>query len=98
MSGGALTDYQHNLYLLDEWADGIEKYNPVLADNMHDLEKLLDRYDYWLSGDIGDEALGKAWAEYRDKWLSKSPDIIIEILERRFKECVDIIRGGQRYV
>ena len=54
MSGGVLTDYHHNLYLLEQWAGRIEPQNPLLAEQLYDLHKLLERYDCFLSDDIGE--------------------------------------------
>ena len=54
MYGGELTDYQQDLYRVGEWADKLEKENPLLAQQMCDLLELLTAYDEYLSGDIDD--------------------------------------------
>ena len=61
MSGGALTDYRHNLYQLEEWACRVRSENPLLAEMMNDLYDLLDEYDMYLSGDSDKDSVGKAW-------------------------------------
>lgn len=89
MSGGVLTDYRHNLYLLKEWAKRIEPQNPLLAEQLCDLHKLLGRYDYFLSDDIGEEGIQEAWAEYRDKWLGIGTDKLREMVIAEAKARVD---------
>ena len=89
MSGGVLTDYRHNLYLLNEWAKRIESQNPLLAEQLYDLYELLDRYDYYLSDDIGDERIQEAWAKYRDKWLGIGSDKLREMVIAEAKARVD---------
>lgn len=89
MSGGVLTDYHHNLYLLKEWAKRIEPQNPLLAEQLYDLHQLLSRYDYFLSDDIGEERIQEAWAEYRDKWLGIGSDKLREMVIAEAKARVD---------
>lgn len=97
MSGGALTDYHHDLFRMGEWAQVIERENPLLAEQMKDMCKLLGRYDYYLSGDIGEDSIEKAWSEYRDKWIGMDStsaehmmcDICIEIVR-------DMVRGYRK--
>ena len=89
MSGGVLTDYRHNLYLLKEWAGRIESQNPLLAEQLCDLYELLGKYDYFLSADIGEERIQEAWAEYRDKWLGIGSDRLREMVIAEAKARVD---------
>lgn len=89
MSGGALTDYGgSSLYAMEDWAMRLEKDNPLLAEQMRDMAKLLGRYDYYLSGDIGEEAIEKAWTAYRDKWLGMDPEELRRIM---FGKCMDLV-------
>ena len=69
MSGGALTDYNGHLTDMLDWAHRLERDNPLLAKQIRDLYVLLDRYDYYLSGDIGEEEIEEAWEKYRTKWI-----------------------------
>ena len=94
MSGGELTDHRYDLNRLLDWADKIRNENPLLAGQLYDMRILLGRYDYYLSGDIGEEDIEKAWSEYRDKWIGMDSssaeymmcDICIEVVR-------DMIRG-----
>lgn len=90
MSGGSLTDYNHNLYLLNDWADKIEAENPLLAEQMRDMAYLLGRYDYYMSGDIGENGIQKAWGEYRDKWIEMDTD---EVKKLMFEKCLDMVNS-----
>lgn len=74
MSGGALTDYRHNLYQLKEWACRIRPENPLLAEMMNDLYDLLGEYDMYISGDAGRDPVGRAWDGFRGKWMFRSED------------------------
>lgn len=71
MSGGALTDYRHDLYRMCDWADGLEKVNPILATQVRDMCLVLYKYDRFLSGDISEEDAVKAWDKYLDKWSTE---------------------------
>lgn len=88
MSGGHLTDYQHDLHRLNDWAEIIDKVNPLLALQMRDMCELLDRYDRYLSGDIGEDAIGKAWSEYRDKWIEMDTASIEDVM---FEKCLETL-------
>ena len=97
MSGGELTDYYGGLYKLDEWATKLDKHNPVLAEMMRDLRVLLDRYDYYLSGDIGEERLAEAWAQFRDKWLHGSamtPEAVFARARESMADFMDTLELG----
>lgn len=85
MSGGVLTDYQHNLFHLDEWADKVKVEDPVLAEQMHDPSKLLYVYDRFMSGDTGEQSIEEAWKEYRTKWLAIRPADMVEYVTARAK-------------
>ncbi len=74
MSGGALTNYEHNLFILGEWADRVEAENPLLAEHMRDLYDLLYKYDYYMSGDIGEDEVSKAWEAFHTKWFDVSKE------------------------
>jgi hypothetical protein len=69
MSGGVLTDYCHNLHYLKEWAERLQDLNGVLAEQMRDMYELLEKYDLFLSDDLGPLELSEAWTEYYNKWV-----------------------------
>lgn len=94
MSGGHLTENTGGLYQLDEWASSVEHENPVLAELLRDLRDLLDRYDLWLSGDIGSDGLRGDWAAFRDRWLSDDPVNIENILTSRMTAVLESFRNG----
>lgn len=92
MSGGHLTDHgTYSLYALEEWAMGVERENILLASMLRDLRVLLDRYDYYLSDDIGEESIEKSWGTFRDKWLNIDSDSITELL---FEKCLEMVDGA----
>lgn len=98
MSGGDLTDYKHNLYDLMMWANKVEGENPLLAEQMRDLYRLLDRYDYYLSADIGKEDMQKAWSEYREKWMACDTDMVKAFLMKECEALVDsVVKGWRRW-
>lgn len=88
MSGGGLTDSRYNLYYIKDWARTVRDDNPVLSLHLMDLYELLDRYDYYLAGDIGRDDIEEAWEKYRDKWLDVDLEVFKQIV---MKECSDII-------
>lgn len=98
MSGGALTDYEHNLFHLDEWSDRIEGENPLLAELMRDLCKLLHVYDDYMSGDKGEESVTKAWEVFHTKWIGISKeDLAGHIAMKAMKQAeayVESVRTG----
>lgn len=92
MSGGALTDDRYDLYRLDDWSNKVERENPLLAELMRDLGKVLHAYDYYLSGDTGEEAITKAWDKFRAKWIGVSEEEMTERVSRKAMEA------AKRYV
>ena len=74
MSGGALTDDRYDLSRLDDWSDKVERENPLLAELMRDLGKLLHVYDYYMSGDKGEESVSRAWEVFHTKWIGISKE------------------------
>ena len=93
MSGGA---FDYNQYWLDDWAKQIEPENPLLAEQMRDMCKLLNRYDYYLCGDIGEEEIEKAWTKYRDKWIKMDTERIETMMFEKCLEMVDSMIKGYR--
>lgn len=87
MSGGAF-DYKH--FMLWDWADIIEKQNPLLATQMRDLAELLNEYDLYICGDTGDERVESAWTKYRDKWIEMDTASIEEMM---FERCLETLHG-----
>ena len=97
MSGGALTDYNGHLSDMLDWAHRLERDNPLLAKQLRDLYVLLDRYDYYLSHDIGDEEIEAAWEKYRTKWLkmtSKLSEQVIADAKAEVDAYLESIRTG----
>lgn len=84
MSGGVLTGYTYDLGRLDEWAEAVAPHNALLAEQLTDLHEVLHEYDYWLSGDVGEESAVDAWNAYVAKWLEASP----EELEGTIRRCM----------
>lgn len=91
MSGGKLTDYQHDLYKLGDWADKLEKENPLLAQQMRDLLELLTAYDKYLSGDIDDKDIEGAWEKYRKKWIHMNDSTVVLTL---FDACLELVNAA----
>lgn len=89
MSGGALTDYGYegSISNLSQWAKAIRPHNPILADHMERLEHLLNRYDYYLSGDIGEDDIEKEWKQFLSFSINDEESMKASIL----KECENII-------
>lgn len=91
MSGGALTGYNYDLYRLKEWAKRIEDENPTLAAHLRAMHTVLDRYDYYMSGDIGEEDIHQAWRDYCEimyKDLSLDEDALVERAKKAAEEYV----------
>lgn len=71
MSGGELTDYQHDLYRMCDWAEAVEGVNPTLATQLRDMCVVLYKYDKFLSGDSSEAVAVQAWDRYLDKWSTE---------------------------
>lgn len=63
---------------------------------MKDLYQLLDRYDYYLSGDIGQDEIKEAWTTFRSKWIEIDTNSITEILFERCLDMVNTVTTGHR--
>ena len=74
MSGGALTDYQHDLYRMCEWGDNLEKVNPVLAWTLHELCNVLVKYDRFLSGDTDEDIAIQRWRKFTGDFIGMLDD------------------------
>ena len=98
MSGGALTNCEHNLFVLGDWADRVEAENPLLAEHMRDLYDLLYKYDYYMSGDIGKDEVFKAWEAFHTKWFCVPKDAMADHILSKVKAeadaYIDSIRLG----
>ncbi len=93
MSGGALTDYStYPTFYMQEWAKRVELENPLLAGLLRDEMRLLDAYDYYMSGDTSEESIGKAWKEFSDRWLGNLDAVTEDVLER----VLSSIKAGYR--
>lgn len=91
MSGGTLTDGTTSLYAMMRWAEAIEKDNPLLATQLRDLYSLLRSYDYYLSGDIGENAINEAWKQYCEKWIEMDSEHVEELL---FDRCLYLVHSA----
>ena len=98
MSGGGLSEYgETRLYIMDDWAKYLRLENPVLAELLTDLRKVLDAYDYYLAGDSGAERVEKAWKVFSEKWLSQDLEKLKPIIMERCRELIDsLILGHMR--
>ena len=85
MSGGALTDYTHDLFRLDEWAERLKPENPLLTEMMHALSKVLYDYDEYMSGDIGKERVSESWERFHEEWIGVSKDDLTDRIAKRAK-------------
>ena len=87
MSGG---EWDYKQWWIGEIANRLEHINPILAEQMHDLHKLVDRYDYYICGDCGEESIQKSWTEYRDKWINIDTEHVEEML---FEKCLELVHS-----
>ena len=95
MSGGGLSEYgETRLYIMDDWAKYLRLENPVLAELLTDLRKVLDAYDYYLAGDSGAERVERAWKTFSEKWLSKDLEKLKPIIMERCRELIDSLLTG----
>lgn len=99
MSGGALTDDgSHSLYNIEYWADKLESYNPMLSEMLRDMGALLDRYDYYMSGDTGKESVERAWGEFKGKWMNLDDDKVAELAKRYLERMAQSMEKGHMEV
>ena len=98
MSGGGLSEYgETRLYIMDDWAKYLRLENPVLAELLTDLRKVLDAYDYYLAGDSGAERVERAWKAFSEKWLSQDLEKLRPIIMERCREMIEsLILGHMR--
>ena len=95
MSGGGLSEYgETRLYIIDDWARYLRSENPVLAELLTDLRKVLDAYDYYLAGDSGAERVENAWKKFSEKWLSQDLEKLKPIIMERCRELIDSLLTG----
>ncbi len=97
MSGGTLTDYgSTSLYAILEWARQIEPENPLFAELLRDEYLLLEKYDYYLSGDTSEDRVEEAWKEFSDRWLGDVSKAAEAVLKRVFDGMRKGVRDGHR--
>lgn len=84
MSGGTL----ERTYQCEEWASQLRKVNPLFADMLADTSRILSRYDYYISGDIGEDAIEKEWKAFCTKWMNMDPERFAQMAK---EECMDIV-------
>ena len=84
MSGGTLTDSGCSpLYYILDWAKCIEPENPLLAEMLRDEYVMLEKYDYYMSGDSSKESAEKVWDEFSERWLKGNLNEAVETVLRR---------------
>lgn len=96
MSERILTDNGYGLLHLLMWADEIERENPLLAEQLKDLYILLNKYDDYLSEDVGRDNVQDVWRKYKNKWINADEE---ELKKYMMKECerhVDTMIKGWR--
>lgn len=93
MSGGGLTDRWGGLYPMLDWARTLDRYNPLLAEQLRDMYELLNRYDYYLAGDIGADDIKKAWDKYHNKWIKIDTEVMFE---RCLETLHEMINGHRK--
>ncbi len=95
MSGGTLTDSGCcPLYYILDWAKQIERENPLLAEMLRDEYVMLEKYDYYMSGDSSKEDAEKVWAEFSERWLKGN---LTEAVETVLKRMALSMRTGVRH-
>ena len=91
MSGG---EWDYKQWVIEDIASRLERINPILSEQMYDLHKLIDRYDYYICGDCGEESIQKAWAEYRDKWINIDTERIEKIMLEKCRTLICSVITG----
>ena len=96
MSGGGLSDWDENsrLYIMDDWIRHVRQENPLLADMMVDLKKLLEAYDYYMAGDSGVDRVENAWKKFSEKWLSKDLERLKPLVMERCRDLINSVISG----
>lgn len=92
-----MTDYgSTSLYAILEWAKQIEPENPLFAELLRDEYLLLEKYDYYLSGDTSEDRVEEAWKEFSDRWLGDVSKAAEAVLKRVFDGMRKGVRDGHR--
>ena len=91
MSGG---EWDYKQWWIGEIANRLEHINPILAEQIHDLHKLVDRYDYYICGDIGKDSIQKAWTEYREKWINIDTERIEKMMLEKCRTLIHSVITG----
>ena len=97
MSGGTWDYNEWNDWGLGRVAQSISKENPLFADVIRDVNRLIGRYDYYLAGDIGEKTISEEWKAFRDKWLNVTDEQAEEIKRKAVEEAkayVDKVQLG----
>lgn len=94
MSRGELTDYKHDLFRINDWAEVLKPINPLLSEQLHDLYGLLRDYDSYLSGDTSDTTIESSWATYKNKWVGIiSPELESTMVDICMGELSKMLKG-----
>lgn len=97
MSGGYLTDYgRYSISAVDEWAEKIEPQNALFAEQLRAMRKMLDAYDLFMSGDIGEDKLTAEWTAYAAKWLDFDTKTVGELVKGILEKVAEGITNGCR--
>lgn len=97
MSGGHF-DYQTVPdALLDAWRD--EEVNAIVHDlfdggefSVRGYGGLLQTLDFWLSGDVEEEAYREAVARFKAKWMRRTPKTRAEFYTAKLQERCDELK------
>lgn len=64
MSGEAYREWGYYPYIIDDIAFDISKMSPIFGGVLSASNKLIERFNYYRSGDIGIDSLNKAYMEW----------------------------------
>ena len=70
MSGGAWNYIQRRFSDVGRSADMV-KANPVLAELIEDVSRVIDKVDWWVCGDSGHESADVEWRAFCEKWYPR---------------------------
>lgn len=93
MSGGHF-NYMNFDGLDGEWRD--EEMGELFHDlfvggdfSIHGYGGLLQSLDFWLSSDIREETYRRKVAEFKAKWMERTPKSRVEFYQRKIQEYAD---------
>lgn len=94
MSGGHF-DCNYSYNDLFDFASIIRKErNPILADLVEDVSRLLHDYDWYKAGDTTRESWNKSWKSFQKKWLkSDLNDMVKQTIMNEVDHMLDNCLG-----